>query len=491
MSLLDGWQDAPSEGEGTRPGGVPDLLRPLGRGGLGDTWVAGGEGARLAAKRLRLPPNREPAEVRDALQPLTGLRDPALVPVLGVVAEGDQVWVCSELAPGVPLHRLLVVAALTPNQVAAVVEGVCRGLDVLHRAGLGHGALHARNVHVGPDGAIRLGDAGIAPLVADGERSQEEGGRDLADWPGRDRAAAAALFQRALEAGRRAGWVWRSPEARVLIEAAEALGQARNPSDVESALAALRRAATGCLEGTGATASAELAALVRRLESRPPAPPPGPARPPQPVPASAGPPSGGGTAADTAPTPQPRLSRGSRYVIAIGLAGLVLVVIVAVAIGWRHGSASRSFPRASPAPVAGAVAPPVPTPVPTPVPVPTPRPVPALAPGQAGPVTAVELQSPGDCRPGAPCAIRVTVQLRPASTSVPLAWSFEVFDRCTGALIELPGAQMSADPGWNYAYDTSYPMLPPGRGLAVVAVTSEPARAASAPLLVPAGEPSC
>ena len=483
MSLLDGWHGSPHGGAGAAPGGRSDPPEPLGRGDLGETWVVRVQDKRLAAKRLHLPSGSGAAEVREALEPLTGLRDPALVPVLGIAVEGEEVWVRSELAPGVSLQRLLVVAVLTPIQVAAVVEGVCRGLDVLHRAGLGHGALHARNVHVDHEGLVRLGDGGIAPLLAGaGGRSRDLAGRPV-DWPARDRSAAAALFQRTLEAGRRAGSAWRSPRAQALLDAIDALGRAAGPPELEAALGSLRQRAADCLDGSRVAAAAELGALVRRLD-----PGPGRARPwppPEPAPAAVPSPATDGAPARL-PALRPRGFRPARYAIVAGLAALVLAGVLVVR--WTQGSAPRPSLRASPPPVARL---PAPSSLPSSSPTPTPRPVPALAPGQAGPITGVEVQPLGACSPGARCAIRVTVRLAPSSTSVPLAWSFAVFDRCTGSLIELPGAQMSADPGWNYAYDTSYPTLPDGRSLALVAVTSAPARAASAPLLVPAGEPSC
>ncbi len=486
MSLLEGWHVSPGGGQGTRPGEVPELLQLLGRGNLGDTWIARRGGAWLAAKRLHLLPAYEPTEVREALLPLTGLRDPALLPAREVVAAGDEVWVCSELAAGVPLHRLLVVVALTPAQVATIVEGVCRGLEVLRLAGLSHGALHAHNVHVAPDGTIRLGDAGIVPLMAAIGRSQEQPEPSPESWRLRDGAAAAALFRQALETGRRAGPVWRSSQALALFEAIDALSRAGDPSGVETALESLQRTAANCLEGARATTAAELGALVRRLEPRPAIPRPESSAPSRPASALAGPTANEDRAvAAPSPASRPR-PRGPWYAAMIGAA--VLVLAGAVAVRGMHGSVTKPPSQASHPPMVHASAPP---PVSSPLPTSTPRPVPVLAPDRAGPVTAVELQPLGNCSPGVQCAVRVTVRLVPSSTRVPLAWSFEVFDRCTGSLTELPGAQMSADPGWNYAYDTSYPTLPEGHGLAVVAVTSEPARAASAPWLVPAGEPTC
>jgi hypothetical protein len=488
MSHLEDWHISPGDSEGSRPGEVPELLQLLGRGTLGDTWIAHEEGTWLAAKRLHLLPPRKPDEVRDALQPLTSLRDPALLVIRQIVATGDNVWVCSEFAAGVPLHRLLVVAALTPTQVAMIVEGVCLGLGVLHRAGLCHGALHAHNVHVSPDGTIRLGDAGIAFLMAAGDRSRRQVGWSPENWIISDGVAAAALFRRALDTGHRAGSAWRSSRALALAEAIEVLGRARNPSEVEMALESLQQAAANCLEDRRATVSAELGALVRRLEPSPALPRLEPLGPSKPMSALDGPASGEDQPVATpSSTLRPR-SRGVQYAAALMAAALVLAG--AVAVRWMHGLVTRPSPRSSVPPAVHASAPPSVS-SPTPVPVPTPQPVPVLAPDRAGPITAVELQPLGNCSPGAQCAVRVTVRLVPSATRVPLAWSFEVFDRCTGSLTELPGAQMSADPGWNYAYDTSYPTLPDGRGLAVVAVTSEPARAASAPWLVPAGEPTC
>ena len=54
-----------------------------------------------------------------------------------------------------------------------------------------------------------------------------------------------------------------------------------------------------------------------------------------------------------------------------------------------------------------------------------------------------------------------------------------------------PAATNTTEPGWTGPYTSTSLRLPSGRALAVIAVTTSPARVASAPLLAPTGGGSC
>lgn len=116
---------------------------------------------------------------------------------------------------------------------------------------------------------------------------------------------------------------------------------------------------------------------------------------------------------------------------------------------------------------------------------PRPRPrqgVGALAARQAGQVTGVEVQKVGSCTPGAPCPVTVTVHLRPAAGTQSVVWRVGAARLCRSGIAWSPPVAMTAQPGWTTVYASSSVRVPPGRSLALVALTTAPARAQSPPV---------
>ncbi|MDD7965876.1 hypothetical protein [Actinomycetospora lemnae] len=117
------------------------------------------------------------------------------------------------------------------------------------------------------------------------------------------------------------------------------------------------------------------------------------------------------------------------------------------------------------------------------VPLPALPPVPVVAPPAAGDVDAVRLRVVDPpCRPGAACTVLVAVDRRPGAVAVPSPWTLVVADRCGGGVVPLASG---TSPGT--AYGTATALVPPGRALALVAVTDGPSRAASEPVAIGAG----
>jgi hypothetical protein len=118
----------------------------------------------------------------------------------------------------------------------------------------------------------------------------------------------------------------------------------------------------------------------------------------------------------------------------------------------------------------------------------TPRPdglpVPSFAPAAAGAVTAVDLRPLTACTPGAPCDLRLLVQLTAAPDQQVVAWSYRVVDRCTSAAYTVPGGSIPVPADGDRAAAVGVVPLPALRSVAVVAVTGLPAAAASAPVVV-------
>ena len=158
------------------------LLRPLGRGGMGEVFLARdlATGSECALKRLAmvagLPP---PDALAREFEALTRVRHPEIVAVyeLGFAPDGTPFYTM-EYVPGLSADR-----ALERGDWAAlcfVAARVAHGLEALHAAGVLHGDLKPSNVIVVPGAAhalpagVRLLDFGLATLLG-GERRGQRG----------------------------------------------------------------------------------------------------------------------------------------------------------------------------------------------------------------------------------------------------------------------------------------------------------------------------
>lgn len=107
-----------------------------------------------------------------------------------------------------------------------------------------------------------------------------------------------------------------------------------------------------------------------------------------------------------------------------------------------------------------------------------------IAPRQAGPITGVSVQMAGSCTSGALCPVKVTVHLRPASTTQAVTWKVGAARVCKSGTTWSAPTTVTAQPGWATVYASTSVRLPQGRSLALVALTSAPARAQSRPVPV-------
>lgn len=218
----------------------------MGGGALGTTWRSRlADGTPVAAKRLR---DSRPEVLRrlDELQRLD-LDPSTLLPLRAAFEDGQSLWAVFELDGGAPLDRLLERAALRPAQAVVVGRGILDGLATLHGSGAWHGSVHARNVHVGGDGRVRLSDYGLATPGA------------AADPRGEDVGATGALIAGAL------GWDARLPRSPLGLALRAITGSRRlMPPGREAAYASLTlwEALGGRGAGAEEDARRQLGALV-------------------------------------------------------------------------------------------------------------------------------------------------------------------------------------------------------------------------------------
>jgi hypothetical protein len=282
-----------------------------------------------------------------------------------------------------------------------------------------------------------------------------------------DLTAAATLLDDLGGAARRTA---RHPDARAVERLAAldaAVVEATRPGGTIAAVAAGLRDA----DASGGTAArAELARLVAAAHGRVAGPVPGAAGS---APRPSAPPA---PAAGRAPRGLARSVAARTWKWAVSL--LVLVTVIAIEFAFLRDQIARDIAALLDAGGPGSTT--------SDASAGGPAPVVAPAPPTAGAVTAVDLRTMGPCAPGQACEARVQVRLRPGSEPQTVDWAFHVVDRCTGAVVVLPGGTVTVPPNGDRADAIDALALPPGDALAVLALTGAPDTAASAPVSVPA-----
>lgn len=104
---------------------------------------------------------REAQRLVEHLRRLAVVSDPHLVPVAGVYLDGAAVTAVFRPGPGRSLRELLGEGPAAAPQAVALGLELLAGLAALQGNGLGHGALDRDNVHVGPEGRVRLMGYGL------------------------------------------------------------------------------------------------------------------------------------------------------------------------------------------------------------------------------------------------------------------------------------------------------------------------------------------
>ncbi len=154
------------------PFGVGYLLKHrLGRGGMGVVDLAlDPSGRPVALKRLAVTGSvddleRARARLRREVEALRQVRHPAIVSLLDVIDDGDDlVLVMPYLSGGSLADRVLATGPLPHTQVVQIAERLLSALATIHRLGMVHRDCKPANVLFDTDGRAFLSDFGVATL---------------------------------------------------------------------------------------------------------------------------------------------------------------------------------------------------------------------------------------------------------------------------------------------------------------------------------------
>jgi hypothetical protein len=471
-------------------------------------WAARWDGRAAAAQWLADRYDGAPVDeerVRSRSLDLLDLHSARLVPLLAVAPRTGTWWAVWPRTPGVPLPRLRALCELSPRQAAAVGLSVLHAVQDLHARGWWHGRLRTpgsgdpegSDVVVAPDGTARLGGWAAGTLLLDGP----------ADALRRDDLLAVRALAADLLARTRTGARWSAEQRDAEVEALAHAGD--GPADEGGALDAphpvayaLERRLAALVGGPDLAERTrlELAALVRAVPAAVDVEADPVADDDAAGPAAGAPPGRRGRRQPHRPaaahrpsrprrTPgEPRADRGSWLWKAI-VALTVLAVVVGLELGLLGDRIAndlrvlRSPAPSAPSASAGtsgtgtgakAVAA-----------------LPSLGPSTAGAVTKVDARAVGACVPGKACTLRVVVQVERQQRALPVRWAVVAVDRCTARRSTLPGGTLTVPAGSTTAGALRTVTLPRGTALAVGAMTTAPARAASKPLPAPARPATC
>ncbi|SMD11033.1 serine/threonine-protein kinase [Kibdelosporangium aridum] len=158
------------------------VVRELGRGGMGVVWLAEDltMGRRVAIKELVPPHGTDPSDrpvleervLREA-RTAGRLSDPGIVTVHDVIQEDGATFIVMELIDAPTLTQVVRQDGPLPaGQVLSIAEQLLSALNTAHAAGVVHRDVKPSNVMIGPNGRVRLTDFGIAQSTEDPKLTQ-------------------------------------------------------------------------------------------------------------------------------------------------------------------------------------------------------------------------------------------------------------------------------------------------------------------------------
>jgi serine/threonine protein kinase len=143
------------------------IVRPLGKGGMGEVYEAYDERLkrRVALKTL------QPSLAGDATRverlkregrAASALNHPNILTIYDFGREGNTQFIVSELVEGVSLRELI--GDLSPSEAIDCARQIGLALQTAHAAGIVHRDIKPENVMVRPDGYVKVLDFGLAKV---------------------------------------------------------------------------------------------------------------------------------------------------------------------------------------------------------------------------------------------------------------------------------------------------------------------------------------
>ncbi len=165
--------------EGTKLGKY-EIKRMLGKGGMGEVYLAHDEGLdREVAIKVLLPEfccnlervNRFKLEART----VSALNHPNIITIHEIGVHDGQIYIVTEYIKGETLRSMLERKAVNFGLALQIAEQLTNGLTAAHKAGIIHRDLKPENIMIRADGIVKILDFGLAkPTKVESEAETRE-----------------------------------------------------------------------------------------------------------------------------------------------------------------------------------------------------------------------------------------------------------------------------------------------------------------------------
>ncbi|AEM81028.1 serine/threonine-protein kinase [Streptomyces violaceusniger] len=156
---------------GERIAGRYELVRRLGRGGMGEVWAARDHNLHrdVALKLLVLDDGLAPdlpARFEREAVAAAQISHPNVVALYDRGVHEGVLFLVMEKVDGPPLSRIIhQESGLEPGRVLRIADGICAALAAAHTAGIVHYDIKPHNVMLTSDGQVKVVDFGIAGFL--------------------------------------------------------------------------------------------------------------------------------------------------------------------------------------------------------------------------------------------------------------------------------------------------------------------------------------
>ncbi len=155
------------------------VLKPIGRGGMGEVFLAEDTtlGRKVALKILPADlaghPERR-ARFDNEARAIASLNHPNIVTVHSIEHESDVHFITMEYVTGRTLKELVPAGGMPEARLLQIAMPLVEAVHAAHERGITHRDLKPANVMVGDDGRVKVLDFGLAKLTAGGSGHEAE-----------------------------------------------------------------------------------------------------------------------------------------------------------------------------------------------------------------------------------------------------------------------------------------------------------------------------
>ena len=151
-----------------------EIIAPLGRGGMGEVWLARDRKLNRQVALKVLPPDltQDPSRVarfQQEARAASALNHPNVgtIHALGETADGQQ-FIAMEFVEGETLRQRLAGRSVTLREALDLTVQIASALTAAHAAGVVHRDVKPENAMRRPDGIVKVLDFGLAKLAPPG-----------------------------------------------------------------------------------------------------------------------------------------------------------------------------------------------------------------------------------------------------------------------------------------------------------------------------------